>query len=550
MTNQNQNFIKELLFNKEAKEKILKGVETLSKAVKSTLGPCGKNVIIQNMYTTPTITKDGVTVARQIALKDKFENIGANLVKEVAAKTANVAGDGTTTATVLAEFIYKHGLQALKSGINPNQLKQGMDQTVEILSKRLSKFAIKVKDHKQLIQIASISANGDKVIGKVIADALQAVGADGTVNVTNSKTNETYWEVIKGMEFDNGYLSPYFINNDAKGICELENPFILLLGKKVSTINELLPVLQFVAKENKALLIICAEMETEVISTIIINKMKGVVNACVVRSPSFGEIRKEVMGDIAVLTNGTYIDEELGMSLDSANYTILGTAKQVIVNDHSTTIIDGGGDQEAIAERINNIKAKLENSTNQYEQQNLKRRLSKLTNGVAMIYAGANTVVELNEKKDRIDDALHATTAAVEEGIVPGGGVALIKAAKMAKTEIKRAFKNNPTAAYREGFDIVMTAIQEPLKQIAANGDYCADLVLAKVEKNVKPYFGFDALNNKYVDLVKNGIIDPVKVTRTALQSASSIAGLLLTTECVVAIDEEPLQNNNVNNAM
>ena len=547
--NQNQNFIKDIIFDKEAKEKVLKGVETLSKAVKSTLGPCGKNVIIENMYTSPTITKDGVTVARQIALKDKFENIGANLVKEVAAKTANAAGDGTTTATVLAEFIYKHGLQALKSGVNPNQLKKGIDDCVNILNKKLGKFAIKVKDQKTLTQIATISANGDEVIGKVIAEAIKAVGVDGTVTVSNSKTNETYWNIIKGMEFSNGFLSPYFITNETKGTCEFENPFILLLGKKVQSINELLPLLQWIAQQKKPLLIICDDMETEVLSTIIINKIKGVVNACVVKSPSFGDIRKEVMMDIAILTNGTYIDEDLGMSLDSANYTILGSAKQVIVTSNSTTIIDGNGDQEAINERINNIKQKLENSTNQYEQQNLKRRLSKLTNGVAMIYAGANTVVELNEKKDRIDDALHATTAAVEEGIVPGGGVALIKAAKMAKTEIKRAFKNNPTAAYREGFDIVMTAIQEPLKQIAANGDYCADLVLAKVEKNVKPYFGFDALNNKYVDLVKAGIIDPVKVTRTALQSASSIAGLLLTTECVVAIDEGPEQNN-VNNAM
>ena len=542
MNQQNQNFIKELLFDKDAKDRILKGVETLSKAVKSTLGPCGKNVIIENMFSSPTITKDGVTVARQIFLKDKFENIGANLVKEVAAKTANAAGDGTTTATVLAEYIYKHGLQALKSGVNPNQLKKGIDDCVNILSKKLGKFAIKVKDQKTLVQIATISANGDEVIGKVIAEAIKAVGVDGTVTVTNSKTNETYWEIIKGMEFSNGYLSPYFINNDTKGICEFENPFILLLGKKITAIQDLLPILQYIAQEKKPLLIICDNIETEPLSTIIINKIKGVVNACVVKSPSFGDIRKEVMMDIATLTNATYIDEDLGMSLDNANYTILGTAKKVIVNDHSTTIIDGGGDQDAINERINNIKQKLQNSTNQYEQQNLKRRLSKLTNGVAMIYAGANTVVELNEKKDRIDDALHATIAAVEEGIVPGGGIALIKVAKMAKTEIKRAIKNNPTAAYREGFDIVLTAIKEPLLQIAANGDYCAELILTKIEKNVKPYYGFDALNNRYTDLVKNGIIDPVKVTRTALQSASSIAGLLLTTECVVAIDDSDVK--------
>lgn len=550
MTNQNQNFIKDIMFDKEAKQKILKGVQTLSKAVKSTLGPCGKNVIIQNMYATPTITKDGVTVAKQIFLKDKFENIGANLVKEVAAKTANVAGDGTTTATVLAEFIYKHGLQALKSGINPNQLKQGMDQTTEILAKRLSKFAIKVKDQKTLNQIATISANGDQVIGKVIAEAIKAVGVDGTVNVTNSKTNETYWEIIKGMEFGNGYLSPYFINNDTKGICELDNPFILLLGKKVSSINELLPILQFVSQEKKPLLIICDDIETEPLSTIIINKMKGVLSVCVVKSPSFGEIRKEVMQDIAVLTNGTYIDEELGMSLDNANYAILGSAKQVIINNRSTTIIDGGGDQEAISKRIDLIKAKLNTSTNSYEIQTLKRRLSKLTNGVAMIYAGANTVVELNEKKDRIDDALHATVAAMEEGIVPGGGIALIKVAELAKKEIRKAIKENENNAFKEGCNIILSAIKEPMKQIIANGDYCSELILAKIEKNKKYYYGFDALNNKFTDLVKAGIIDPVKVTRTALQSANSVAGLLLTTECVVAIDDSMINNDNSNGAV
>lgn len=540
--NQSQNYIKELLFDKEAKQKILKGVEQLSKAVKSTLGPCGKNVIIENMFSTPTITKDGVTVARQIFLKDKFENIGANLVKEVAAKTANVAGDGTTTATVLAEFIYKRGLQALKQGVNPNQLKKGMDDCVDIISKRLSKFAIKVKDQKTLNQIATISANGDEVIGKVIAEAIKAVGVDGTVTVTNSKTNETYWEIIKGMEFSNGFLSPYFINNDTKGICEFENPFILLLGKKITSIQELLPILQYIAQEKKPLLIICDNMETEPLSTIIINKIKGVVNACVVKSPSFGDIRKEVMQDIATLTNATYIDEDLGMSLDNANYTVFGSAKRVIVTDKSTTIIDGGGEQEAINERIKNIKAKLDGSTNSYQQQNLKRRLSKLTNGVAMIYAGANTVVELNEKKDRIDDALHATIAAVEEGIVPGGGIALIKVANLVKKDIKKAIKNNESLAYREGFDIITTAIKEPLKQIIANGDYCDELVLQKIEKNPKPYYGFDALKGKYTDLVKAGIIDPVKVTRTALQSAASIAGLLLTTECVVAIDDEDVK--------
>lgn len=536
---QEQGFYKDIKFSNEAREKVLKGIQTLSKAVKSTLGPCGKNVIIQNLYTTPTITKDGVSVARQIFLKDKFENIGANLVKEVAARTANVAGDGTTTATVLAEYIYKHGLKALTSGINPNELKRGMDDCVKLINEALSEFAIKVEDFNQLQQIASISANGDKDIGKVIAEAITAVGVDGTVNVSDSKTNETYWNIIKGMEFSNGYLSPYFINNDNKGTCDFENPYILLIGKKISNMNEILPILQFISQQKRPLLIICDEIETEPLSALIINKMKGVLSICVVKSPSFGDIRKEVMGDIAILTKATYINEDLGMTLDNANYTILGEAKHVTVSKNSCTIIDGLGDQKDINNRCELIKSKLDNSTNEYEIKNLKRRLSKLTNGVAMIHVGANTVVELNQKKDRIDDALHATIAALEEGVVPGGGIALIKVVNKIEKKIKKVIKQKSNA-YKQGFDIILNAITEPLKQIAANGDYSADLIVSKIKNNKQPYYGFDALNNKFTNLIKEGIIDPVKVTRTALQSANSIAGLLLTTECIVAIEDLP----------
>lgn len=536
---QEQGFYKDIKFSNEAREKVLKGIQTLSKAVKSTLGPCGKNVIIQNLYTTPTITKDGVSVARQIFLKDKFENIGANLVKEVAARTANVAGDGTTTATVLAEYIYKHGLKALTSGINPNELKRGMDDCVKLINEALSEFAIKVEDFNQLQQIASISANGDKDIGKVIAEAITAVGVDGTVNVSDSKTNETYWNIIKGMEFSNGYLSPYFINNDNKGTCDFENPYILLIGKKISNMNEILPILQFISQQKRPLLIICDEIETEPLSALIINKMKGVLSICVVKSPSFGDIRKEVMGDIAILTKATYINEDLGMTLDNANYTILGEAKHVTVSKNSCTIIDGLGDQKDINNRCELIKSKLDNSTNEYQIKNLKRRLSKLTNGVAMIHVGANTVVELNQKKDRIDDALHATIAALEEGVVPGGGIALIKVVNKIEKKIKKAIKQKSNA-YKQGFDIILNAITEPLKQIAANGDYSADLIVSKIKNNKQPYYGFDALNNKFTNLIKEGIIDPVKVTRTALQSANSIAGLLLTTECIVAIEDLP----------
>lgn len=535
--NQTEMLTKELLFGKEARDKVLNGIQKLSKAVKSTLGPCGKNVVIENMYGGSMITKDGVTVAKNIFLKDKFENIGATLVKEVAQKTANAAGDGTTTATVLAEYIYKHGIKALTSGINPNQLKKGMDSCVDLISKKLSEFAIQVKDINQLYQIATISANGDETIGKVIADAITAVGIDGTVTVADSKTNETYWNIIKGMEFSNGYLSPYFINNANKGVVEFDDPYILLIGKKVSNINDLLPILQFVAQQKRPLLMIVDDIDTEVLSALIINKMKGIINSCVVKSPSFGEIRKEVMQDIAVLTNGTYVSEELGMNLDNANYTILGEAKKVTVTNTSCTILDGKGKEEDINKRCQMIKNRLENSKNEYEIKNLKRRLSKLTNGVAMIYAGANTVVELNEKKDRIDDALHATIAAMEEGIVPGGGIALIKVLNLLNKEIKKTLKNKDEA-FKQGFNIIIQAVGEPLKQIANNGDYSADLILSKVESNKNSYIGFDALHNKFCNLIDKGIIDPVKVTRTALQSANSIAGLLLTTECVIAIED------------
>jgi chaperonin GroEL len=533
------NFTKELIFSKDAREKILVGIETLSKAVKSTLGPCGRNVIIENPYGPPTITKDGVSVAKQIFLKDKFENVGANLVKEVASKTAIAAGDGTTTGTVLAEAIYKRGLQAITTGINQNELKRGIDATVKLLTEELKNASIKIKNKSQVKQIATISANGDEEIGSVIADAVNAIGVDGTINVSDSKYPHTYYEIIPGMEFDNGFLSPFFITNEDKGLVELTDCQILLVGKKIETVNELLPTLQHVSKQGKPLLIICDDIDTEALATLIINKTRGTLSVCVVKSPSFGEIRKDVMSDIAILTNATYMSEELGVSLDNAGPQILGSAKKVSVTKNSTTIIDGNGIKENIDKRIEYLKKRIEDSSNEYEMKVLKRRLGKLTNGVAMIYAGANTVVELQEKKDRIDDALHATIAALEEGIVPGGGVALVKARKNIKTKVKQ-LKQHKSIAFNYGVDIVLDAVEYPLKQIVINGGYAADIILGKIMSKSDEYFGFNALTNEYVNMIEAGIVDPVKVTRTALESAASVAGLLLTTECIVGIEEIP----------
>jgi chaperonin GroEL len=535
------NYTKELIFSKEAREKMLIGVETLSKAVKSTLGPCGRNVVIENMYSAPSITKDGVSVAKQIYLEDKFENAGANLVKEVASKTAVAAGDGTTTATVLAEAIYKNGLQAITTGINPNELKRGIDATVNVIVNKLKEISIKIDNFEQIAQIATISANGDKEIGNVIAEAINTVGIDGTITVSDSKFNNTYYEIIKGMEFSNGYLSPFFVTNDSKSVAELNDCFVLLYGKKIGTINELLPILQYVSQQGKPLLIICDDIDTEALTTLIVNKTRGTLSVCVVKSPSFGDIRKDVMSDIAILTNATYLSEELGVSLENAGPQILGNAKKITVSKMSTTIIDGAGSEEALNERIEQLKTKLADASNPYEEKVIKRRLSKLTNGVAMIYAGANTVVELQEKKDRIDDALHATIAALEEGIVPGGGCALVKSKKLLKSELNDLRKNNSNA-FNFGIDIILNAITEPLKQIAKNGSYPADVILNKVESKSDINFGFDALTNTYVNMIDAGIVDPVKVTRTALESAASVAGLLLTTECIIGIKDEPEQ--------
>lgn len=528
--------VKDLRFAKEAKESMLNGIEKLSKAVKATLGPCGRNVVIESESGgASTITKDGVSVARQVVLEDSFENIGAALVKEVAAKTANAAGDGTTTATVLAESIYKHGLQALTTGLNANEIKRGIDYAVNAIVDELKKISTDVAgDKDKIVNVARVSANGDKEIGTVIANAIDTVGIDGTVTVSDSKTAETYFEIIKGMEFSNGYLSPYFINNEQKGNVELNDCLILLYGKKISTINELVPILNHISQQKRPLLIITDDIDNEALTTVVLNKMRGVLSVCIVKSPSFGDIRKEVMQDIAVLTNGTYLSEEFGVDLENINFSYLGQAKRAIITNNSTTILDGAGNEEALAKRVSNIQARIANAANEYEAKVLKRRLSKLTNGVAMIYAGANTVIELNQKKDRIDDALHATIAALEEGIVPGGGVALVRAGILAKKNIKTELKNY-SEAFRHGVNIIFNAINEPLKQIAMNGGYSGDVVLNKICLHTNINYGFDALNNKYTDLVNAGIIDPVKVTRTAIESAASIAGLLLTTECVIA---------------
>jgi len=544
-------FYNEINFASKAREKMLKGVSTLAEAVKTTLGPCGRNVVIENPNRTVNITKDGVTVAKNIILKDHVERLGSELVKEVANRAANIAGDGTTTATVLAEKIYRSGLSAIDKGINATELKRGIDAAVNIIIKKINEQSLDVSDHNQIIQIATISANGDKEIGKIIADAVNAVGIDGTVTVNQSKTSETYYNIVEGMEFANGYLSPYFINEQTKGTVEFDNCLVLLYGKKISTIQEILPALQQASQMKQPLLIVADDIEQEVLSVLVINKMKGVMSVAAVKSPGFGEIRKEIMLDIAALTDGTYISEDLGMTLESVKESQFGIAKHVTLTVNNCTIIsDAEQVKIAVDARIAVIKQEMENATNEYAIKNCKRRLSKLTNGVAVINVGANSVVELGEKKDRVDDALCATRAAISEGIVPGGGSALVNALKLSIKELNELKKNN-SEAFKYGIEIIENSIQEPIKQIAKNGNYSGDVIFNKVYESKKPYFGFNAAKGEYVnDMIKEGIIDPAKVVKTALSSAASVAGLLLTTEACITFEEEDDLNTIIERAM
>lgn len=517
---------KDIKYSEEARRAILKGVEALANAVKVTLGPSGRNVILEKKFGSPTITKDGVTVAKEIELKDPFENIGAQLVKEVASKTSDVAGDGTTTATLLAEAIFREGLKQVTAGANPMEVKRGIDKAVEAVVDYLKKISREVKDRKEIEQVAAISANNDKEIGEKIADAMDKVGKDGVITVEEAKGIETYVEIVEGMQFDRGYISPYFVTNAEKMEAVLEEPFILLYDKKISAVRDILPVLEKVAQQGKPILVIAEDVEGEALATLVVNKIRGVLQACAVKAPGYGERRKAMLQDIAILTGGRVVSEEAGMKLENAQLSDLGRAKRVVVTKDDTTIIEGAGKKEDIEARIKQIKAQIEETKSDYDREKLQERLAKLAGGVAVIYVGAPTETAMKEKKARIEDALHATKAAVEEGIVAGGGVALLRAVK-ALEEIKLE------GDQQIGADIVKKALSEPLRQIAENAGYEGTLVVEEVKK-LDETKGFNALTGEYVDMFEAGIIDPTKVTRIALQNAASIASLLITTEALV----------------
>ena len=521
---------KQLVFSDEARRGILEGVTLLSKAVKATLGPKGRNVVIDKKFGAPAITKDGVSVAKEIELKDAYANMGAQMVKEVASKTNDVAGDGTTTATVLAEAIYREGLKNVTAGSNPMELKRGIEKAVETVVKELAAISTGVSD--KVAQVATISANGDTTIGNIIAEAMAKVGQEGTITVEEAKTLETTLDVVEGMQFDKGYLSPYFVSNADSMDAVLEDCYILIHEKKISNLNDMLPLLQSVAKANKPFLIIAEDVEGEALATLVINKMRGILNVCAVKAPGFGDRRKAMLQDIAILTGGTCITEDLGLKLENVTLEQLGQAKRITVDKESTTIVEGKGTQDAIMGRVAQIRREIEETTSDYDREKLQERLAKLAGGVAVISVGAATEVEMKEKKDRVDDALHATRAAVEEGIVPGGGVALVRAAA-ALNDLKLAGDE------AVGADIIRRAVEEPLRQLAINGGYEGGVVVENV-KNGKDNFGFNVATGEYVDMIKSGILDPAKVTRSALQNAASIAGLLLTTECLITdIKEE-----------
>ena len=519
---------KQLKYDTDARQSVLAGVQKLAKAVKSTLGPGGRNVVIDKKFGAPQITKDGVTVAKEIELPDAFENMGAQMLREVASKTNDTAGDGTTTAVLLGEAIYAEGLKNVTAGANPTMLKRGVDKAVETAVAELAKFAKKVKAD-DVAKVATISANGDTEIGGKIAEAMEKVGKDGTITVEESKTMETTLDVVDGMQFDKGYLSPYFVTSPDTMEAVLDGAYILIHEKKISSLQDLLPVLQSVAKTGKPLLIVAEDVDGEALATLVVNKLRGTLNICAVKAPGFGARRKAMLQDIAVLTGGKVISDEVGMKLENVKIEDLGQAARVTVDKDNTTIVDGAGKKAAIAARVAEIKVQIDNTTSDYDKEKLQERLAKLAGGVAVIHVGAATEVEMKEKKDRIDDALHATRAAVEEGIVPGGGVALLRTRKALKDAISAA-----TGDEKVGMQIVYNVAEAPLRQIVENaGRQEAALVVAKVE-DAKGSQGYDARRDEYVDMLTSGIVDPAKVTRLALQNAASVAGLLLTTECMI----------------
>ena len=519
---------KQVVFGDNGRNKLVEGVNVLADAVKVTLGPKGRNVVIERSFGSPHVTKDGVTVAKDIELEDRLANMGAQMVKEVASKTADKAGDGTTTATVLAQAIVKEGMKYVVAGHNPMDLKRGIDQAVLAATAELDKISKPCNTTKEIAQVGSISANSDESIGKLIADAMEKVGKEGVITVEDGKGLQDELEVVEGMQFDRGYLSPYFINNAEKQTVELDNPFILLFDKKISAIRDLLPVLEAVAKSGKPLLIICEDVEGEALATLVVNNIRGIIKACAVKAPGFGDRRKAMLEDIAVLTGGTVIAEETGHTLEKATIDQLGMAARVEIDKENTIIVDGAGDKAAIEARVKAIRAQIAEATSDYDKEKLQERVAKLAGGVAVIRVGAATETEMKEKKDRIDDALHATRAAVEEGIVPGGGVALIRA-KQAITQLRGANVDQDA-----GISIVVRALEEPARCIAYNAGDSADVVLANVGNSTGNY-GYNAANGTYGDMVEMGVIDPTKVTKTALVNAASISGLILTTDCSIA---------------
>jgi chaperonin GroEL len=531
---------KDVRFSDDARQRMFKGVNILANAVKVTLGPKGRNAVLDKSFGAPTVTKDGVSVAKEIELKDKFENMGAQMVKEVASNTSDEAGDGTTTATVLAQAIIREGLKAVAAGINPMDLKRGIDQAVEAATEELKKLSKPCKDPKAIAQVGTISANSDESIGKTIADAMEKVGKEGVITVEEGSGLQNELEVVEGMQFDRGYLSPYFINNQQSQSAELDKPLILLVDKKISNIRELLPLLEAIAKGGRQLLIVAEDVEGEALATLVVNTIRGIVKVAAVKAPGFGDRRKAMLQDIAVLTGGTVISDEVGLSLEKATLNDLGEAKKILVEKENTTIIDGAGKAADIKGRVDSIRQQIEEATSDYDKEKLQERVAKLSGGVAVIKVGAATEIEMKEKKARVEDALHATRAAVEEGVVPGGGVALVRALRAIE---KLAGKNEDQTT---GIKILARSIEEPLRQIVSNAGEDAAVVLNRVREG-KGTFGYNAATGEYGDMIEMGILDPTKVTRLALQNAASVSGLLLTTEVMIA--ESPKEEEHAHGA-
>jgi len=519
---------KQIVYSENSRQAILRGVNQLADAVKVTLGPKGRNVVLEKKFGGPTITKDGVTVAKEIELKDPLENMGAQMVREVASKTSDIAGDGTTTATILAQAIFREGVKSVAAGANPMALKRGIERAVDVVVEEVKKQSQKVENEQKIAQVGTISANGDSTIGNIIAEAMQKVGKDGVITVEEAKTMVTELQTVEGMQFDRGYLSPYFISDPDRMECVLEDPYILIHEKKISNMKDLLPVLEQIARSGKPLLVIAEEVEGEALATLVVNKLRGTLNACAVKAPGFGDRRKAMLEDISILTGGKAIMEETGIKLEGVRLDDLGRAKRVVVDKDNTTIVEGNGKEAGIQGRIKQLRAQIEETTSDYDREKLQERLAKLAGGVAVIRVGAATETEMKEKKARVEDALHATRAAVEEGIVPGGGVALLRAAK-ALEGVKA------DGDEQIGVEIIKRACEEPVRQIVGNAGYEGAIVIEKVRANENPKFGFNAATLQYEDLVAAGVIDPTKVTRSALQNASSIAALMLTTEALIA---------------